>query len=261
MDAFTEILSAESVAEVLAGVLERLAESNAVSSETATVEEPAPSIFDAVAPPSITIRMYLRRIVEYVKCSGESIVMALVYIDRLIERRAFAVTALNVHRLLITSILLAAKCFDDEYYSNGFFAQVGGVSVEELNKLEMQFLFLLQFSTHVSPQVYTQYATGLTQAAADMTQTRVEPSPSSKARVGSRRIRDCQMEPQNEPPSPKRMNVTEVVDSSFCRMLQYSTPDFSTNNSNAPARSRCSATVPIPIAAPILNPPLFVHYG
>jgi hypothetical protein len=126
MDAFTEILSAESVAEVLAGVLERLAESNAVSSETATVEEPAPSIFDAVAPPSITIRMYLRRIVEYVKCSGESIVMALVYIDRLIERRAFAVTALNVHRLLITSILLAAKCFDDEYYSNGFFAQVGG---------------------------------------------------------------------------------------------------------------------------------------
>jgi len=156
MDAFTEILSAESVAEVLAGVLERLAESNAVSSETATVEEPAPSIFDAVAPPSITIRMYLRRIVEYVKCSGESIVMALVYIDRLIERRAFAVTALNVHRLLITSILLAAKCFDDEYYSNGFFCPSRrSVSRRAKQIGDAVFVSVAVFHACITPSVHT----------------------------------------------------------------------------------------------------------
>jgi len=259
---FTALLSAESMAEVLAGVLERLIESN----EASGAQNSMPTIFDAVTPPSISIRMYLRRIVEYVKCSGESAVMTLIYIDRLIERRAFAVTALNAHRLVITSVLVASKCFDDEFYSNGFFAQVGGVSVKELNKLEREFLFLLQFSTHVTPTMYTQYANGLTQAAASMAaQNHDEPSPSSKQKVGSRRIRDCQMEPQNEPPSPKRMNVSrdEIVDSSFCRLLEYSTPEFSTNNSQAPPRSYCSGSVPIPITgahrSTILNAPRFVH--
>ena len=38
----------------------------------------------------------------------------LIYIDRLIQRNNFILSGLNVHRVVITSVMLAAKFFDDQ---------------------------------------------------------------------------------------------------------------------------------------------------
>lgn len=52
--------------------------------------------------------------------------LALVYIDRLIARNHLALTSLNVHRIIITAVMLAAKFFDDQYYNNAYYAKVRG---------------------------------------------------------------------------------------------------------------------------------------
>jgi Cyclin len=83
--------------------------------------------------------------------------MALIYIDRLIQRNGFLLTELNVHRVIVTSILLAAKFFDDAYYNNAYYAKVGGVLVSEMNGLEVDFLFRINFSLHVPPELFHQY--------------------------------------------------------------------------------------------------------
>ena len=44
----------------------------------------------------------------------------------------FVISSLNVHRLLITSIMLASKFFDDVYYNNAYYARVGGISNTEV---------------------------------------------------------------------------------------------------------------------------------
>lgn len=144
------LLAARSVSTAMADVLEQMLGRNTPAAAKRT-------LFDGACPPAMGVRTYLERIIQYVKCSGESLVMALVYIDRLIEKGAFMLTKHNAHRLLITCVLVAAKLFDDEYYSNAVFAKVGGVSVIELNKLELELLYLLQFSTHVSTHEYGQY--------------------------------------------------------------------------------------------------------
>lgn len=64
---------------------------------------------------------------------------------------------MNVHRVIITSILLAAKFFDDAYYNNAYYAKVGGVLVNELNGLEVDFLFRINFSLHVPPDTFEKY--------------------------------------------------------------------------------------------------------
>ena len=79
------------------------------------------------------------------------------YIDRLIQRNSFVLTELNIHRVVITSILLAAKFFDDAYYNNAYYARVGGVLVNEMNSLEVDFLFRINFSLHFSPEEFEQY--------------------------------------------------------------------------------------------------------
>ena len=99
----------------------------------------------------------LNRVQKYASCSNECFILALIYIDRLIERNNFLLTELNVHRVVITAILLAAKFFDDAYYNNAYYAKVGGVLVSELNGLEVDFLFRINFSLHASPDVFQKY--------------------------------------------------------------------------------------------------------
>jgi hypothetical protein len=59
--------------------------------------------------------------------------------------------------VIISAILVAAKFFDDAYYNNAYYAKVGGVTVSELNSLEVEFLFRINFSLRVSPELYRKY--------------------------------------------------------------------------------------------------------
>jgi len=111
--------------------------------------------------------MYLEctSIHKYASCSNECFILALIYIDRLIQRNNFLLTELNVHRVVICAVLLAAKFFDDAYYNNAYYAKVGGVLVSEINGLEVDFLFRINFSLHVSPEEFEKYRAELLQQA------------------------------------------------------------------------------------------------
>jgi len=95
--------------------------------------------FHSVRPPQLTIHEYLMRIAKYFQCSNECFVLCLVYIDRIVKLHPeFTICNLNIHRLLVTSVMLAAKFFDDIYYSNAYYAKVGGIRIKEVNALETQ---------------------------------------------------------------------------------------------------------------------------
>ena len=113
--------------------------------------------FHALRPPSISIKDYLDRIQKYASCSSECFVLALVYIDRLIQQADFTVSSLNIHRVIITSVMLAAKFFDDMYFNNSYYAKIGGVPCSEINALELEFLFLINFTLYVEPDSYNKY--------------------------------------------------------------------------------------------------------
>lgn len=104
-----------------------------------------------------TIRLFARSIHKYASCSTEAFILALIYLDRLIQRNNFLLTHLNAHRVIISAVLVAAKFFDDAYYNNAYYAKVGGVTVSELNSLEVEFLFRINFSLRVSPELYRKY--------------------------------------------------------------------------------------------------------
>lgn len=143
----------QAIVQVLAVVLERLVSSN--SHLAASQQEETK--FHALRAPAIGILQYLERIHKYASCSKECFILALIYIDRLIQRNNFLLTDLNVHRVVITAVLLAAKFFDDAYYNNAYYAKVGGVLVSEMNTLEVEFLFKIDFSLRVIPEVFDKY--------------------------------------------------------------------------------------------------------
>jgi len=154
----TDILSpmepqyAYKVTLVLANVLEKMANTSVVQSN------PSSTVFDANTPPKIGVQQYLERIFKYTMCSGECYVLALIYIDRF-RKSAMQLTPYNIHRVIITSVMLAAKFFEDAYYNNAYFAQVGGVPTVEINQMELDFLFFVSFKLHVPTLEFQSYRT------------------------------------------------------------------------------------------------------
>lgn len=113
---------------------------------------PVLTVFHGMRAPPITLEAYLLRIAKYAHCSPACFAAAFMYVSRLVDSStALAPTSLNVHRLLLTGVLLAAKFLDDRYYNNAFYARVGGISTLELNRLELEMLKLLDFKLGIPP--------------------------------------------------------------------------------------------------------------
>eukprot|EP00357_Protocruzia_adherens_P024892 CAMPEP_0115015722 /NCGR_PEP_ID=MMETSP0216-20121206/26955_1 /TAXON_ID=223996 /ORGANISM="Protocruzia adherens, Strain Boccale" /LENGTH=191 /DNA_ID=CAMNT_0002385931 /DNA_START=165 /DNA_END=740 /DNA_ORIENTATION=+ len=114
--------------------------------------------FSATKVPSMPLEEYMNRILHYADCSSVCYVVALIYIDRVIRNTpGMQLTAFNVHRLVLISIMLAAKFVDDYHYDNYQYSKVGGISLQELNSLEVLFLGALQFDLTVDDLTLAAY--------------------------------------------------------------------------------------------------------
>lgn len=120
------------------------------------------TIYHGLRPPNISILRYLERIHKYSNCSPSCFVVGFIFIDHLVHKQPdVPLISLNVHRLLITSIMVATKLLDDVHYNNAFYGRVGGISNVELNSLEVDFLFRLDFRLQVTSNMFEGYCTHL----------------------------------------------------------------------------------------------------
>jgi hypothetical protein len=117
-----------------------------------------PTSFHCVRPPQVHIHTYLTRVSTYFQCSDEALLIGLVYVDRIMKARSEVVfNGLSMHRLIVTSMMLAAKFHDDRFFSNSHYAKVGGISLKELCNLEGQFLHLIDWRLNVTTEEFEKY--------------------------------------------------------------------------------------------------------
>lgn len=117
--------------------------------------------FTAKKPPAICIKDYVQRILRYTHIEEPTLIIALIYIDRICEFHDLILTELNIHRIVLTSIMTAIKYNEDDYYSNKYYAKVGGITLDEINRLEYEFIRLIRYSLFVENRVYDKYQTYL----------------------------------------------------------------------------------------------------
>lgn len=145
------------VLPILAFLLDRVVQRNEKLLE-ATKKQEKITVFHGLQAPNLSIRSYIDRIFKYSNCSPSCFTLAYVYIDRFIHQQPeVPITSLNVHRLLITSVMVAAKFVDDAFFNNAYYAKVGGVSTLEMNRLELEFLFNLDFKLQVTVSTFESY--------------------------------------------------------------------------------------------------------
>jgi hypothetical protein len=107
--------------------------------------------------PSISVKGYLERLFKYTKVSSSTIVMILIYIDRLCNINKLKLTYSIIHKLILSSMVVAIKYNEDEYYPMKFYAKLGGISLTELNFLEFYFISLINFNLFIKKELFDKY--------------------------------------------------------------------------------------------------------
>nr|VZI31079.1 unnamed protein product [Spirometra erinaceieuropaei] len=101
---------------------------------------------------------FLNRLFSSSLLTAESAIVALVYLERLINGLELHIVPWSWRRQLLSCILLACKVLDDQAVWNADYCQLlKDVHVEDLNELERHTLSLIQFNTSVPPSVYAKY--------------------------------------------------------------------------------------------------------
>eukprot|EP00826_Nyctotherus_ovalis_P014865 TRINITY_DN1417_c0_g1_i7.p1 TRINITY_DN1417_c0_g1~~TRINITY_DN1417_c0_g1_i7.p1 ORF type:complete len:163 (-),score=12.33 TRINITY_DN1417_c0_g1_i7:179-667(-) len=114
--------------------------------------------FDSANVPAISLKDYLARIDMYSGYSDSCFVLAFAYIDRLLQNNpGFILTKYNSHRIVLSAVVLAINYSEDNYFDNAVFARIGGISLPELNLLEIYTLLLLRHELYVDSELYFLY--------------------------------------------------------------------------------------------------------
>ena len=117
--------------------------------------------FTSKKVPKISFGDYITRALNYTKINDSTLVIALIYMDRFCKNKKILLTEFNLHRIFFSALLVAIKYNEDAYYSNLYYAKIGGLKLEKLNKLEAEFLSGISFQLFVNENDYEQYESKL----------------------------------------------------------------------------------------------------
>lgn len=147
---------------------------NKISEDNDSELKYAISCFAGKHIPQISIEQYLLRIQKYCPTTNDIFLSILVYFDRISKKcnnndnnsdinqleskHNFVMNSYNIHRLLISAVTVSTKFFSDFFYSNARYARVGGIPLQEMNKLEIQFMLLCDFKLSIPIEELQRYA-------------------------------------------------------------------------------------------------------
>ncbi len=92
------LINKETIIKSINSILEEIINENMDSSKTKIREQQKSSTFFAKKIPSISVISYMERIIKYTKLEEASLIVMLIYIDKLCEMNNFLLTENNIHR-------------------------------------------------------------------------------------------------------------------------------------------------------------------
>jgi hypothetical protein len=118
--------------------------------------------------PRITMYDYILRIIKYINRYYDDnsdlfsigsigfihLLGGFVLLERLTLHSHLILNEWTVHRALITSVLIAHKILEDDRASNQFFARIGGITLKEMNILEIVVCETLGFDLHLGNRLW-----------------------------------------------------------------------------------------------------------
>ena len=93
---------------------------------------------------------------EKMDFSENLLILTFMNIDKLLAKE-FILTENNVKNVLFTSMMLTQKYYEDENFNDKDYSKIIGINCNELIKMEIEFLSLIDFSLHITDEQFTKY--------------------------------------------------------------------------------------------------------
>ena len=153
-----EINISQKLIEIISSTLQKIIKDNKKQKKS---QKEFGKIFSHSREPEISLFDYLSRIYKYSNIDDSTLIISLIYIDRICKNKGVTLTKYNIHRILFISILISIKFNEENIYPNSFYSKIAGISIKELIKLESAFLKLIDFKLYISEEIYNIYSTYL----------------------------------------------------------------------------------------------------
>eukprot|EP00756_Hemistasia_phaeocysticola_P004983 Hpha_TRINITY_DN13118_c0_g1::TRINITY_DN13118_c0_g1_i1::g.113776::m.113776 len=122
--------------------------------------------FSFVEVPPVTVAQFVRALHEHVK--PVEWVTSLILVDRLMVKLDHQLSPYNVHRLLLTGVVIGTKLHRDHPGLNRLFAALCDMELEDLNTMERLFISMLEWDIFVGETDYKLMTQGLESSSSKM---------------------------------------------------------------------------------------------
>ena len=112
-------------------------------------------IFTGRTLPKINLNDFINRIIAYTEIEKNTLICSLIYLDEIDKKKP--ITEFNIHRIFFSCVLISIKYNEDDIFKNDYYAKISGVTLNEINKMESNFISLLDFNLYINPNVFEKY--------------------------------------------------------------------------------------------------------
>lgn len=107
--------------------------------------------------PSISLNDYIKRLMKYTNMDISTLINAIIYMDTFCEKKNYILCMNNVYLVLLSACLLSYKFNEDVPVNLKNYAQIAGISLENLINLEFALHSNLHFDLFVKEDLYKTY--------------------------------------------------------------------------------------------------------
>lgn len=114
-------------------------------------------VFELTCSHNITLRNFIKRVYKFSYTSDVILISSIILMDRLNMNSNISINRKTVHGIFAMSFLSAAKMYEDTTLTNLEFGNVFGIKLHNLNKMEISYLFNINFNLNIDPYEIKEY--------------------------------------------------------------------------------------------------------
>lgn len=107
--------------------------------------------------PELSLHKYLLRIASYTHIEESTLVIMLIYIDKLCSRYKLQLTYYNIYKIIAGAVLLAIKYNEDNYLLLDYYAKVCGLQLKQIKQIEYVMLCLFDYNLYINEELFEKY--------------------------------------------------------------------------------------------------------